>query len=218
MGKVVVSEPVKGEALTVTKLNNTISSWTTESSNINDENVHDQSLDNYNFADDSVRFVNTIVSRGKDLIRFANKKNENIEKARVFVSETTLDFTNHSHIFRGSYHIYAYPHYSSATSNMYFEITTRLFVSHGSSSPVQVPASKRIIRYEGTQLNRVNLDETIGYSCLLNNVTALSVTGTVSNLQVYLEVTFDHIANIHSGDNVKMGVYGNFSDIETIKR
>lgn len=217
MGKVVVSEPVKGEALTVTKLNNTISSWTTESSNINDENVHDQSLDNYNFADDSVRFVNTIVSRGKSLIRFANSKVRNSSKQKVYASESSLDFTNHKHIFRGSYHIYAFPHYSIRSSDDFFEIVTKVLVSHGSSNPIQVPGSERIIRYEGLQLDRVSLDETISYCCLLNNVTALQLTGTVSNLQVFLDVSFAHNP-LNSGNDVKMGVYGHFSEVETIKR
>lgn len=217
MGKVSVEEPIKGEALTVTKINNTIASWTTESSNINGENVHDQSLDHYNFADNSVRSMNSIISRGTPLVRFANKKATNTTNIKLYASDSSLDFTNHKHIFRGSYHIYAFPNYSIVSSDDLFEITTKVFVSHGRSSPIQVPGSERVIRYEGLQLNRVNLDETISYCCLLNNVTALQVTGTVTNLQVYLEITFEHKAAT-SGSDVKMGVYGHFSEVETIKR
>jgi len=217
MGKVSVEEPTKGEALTVTKINNTIASWTTESTNINGENVHDQSLDHYNFADNSVRSMNSVISRGKSLVRFANKKETNTTNIKLYASDSSLDFTNHKHIFRGSYHIYAFPHYSIVSSDDLFEIATKVLVSHGSFSPIQVPGSERIIQYEGLQLNRVSLDETISYCCLLNNVTALQLTGTVSNLQVFLDVSFTH-KSLNSGANVKMGVYGHFSEVETIKR
>lgn len=217
MGKVSVEEPSKGEALTVTKINNTIASWTTESSNIDNENVHDQSLDHYNFADNSVRSMNSVISRGKSLIRFANKKEINTTNIKLYASDSSLDFTNHKHIFRGSYHIYAFPHYSIISSDDFFEIVTKVFVSHSSFPPIQVPGSERVIRYEGLQLNRVSLDETISYCCLLNNVTALQLTGTVSNLQVFLDVTFAHNP-LNSGKDVKMGVYGHFSEVETIKR
>ena len=215
MGKVSVSEPIKGESLTVTKINSTIASWTTESSNIDDENVHDQSLDHYNFADNSVRLHNEIISRGRSLIKFANHKGFNQRQINVYASATTLDFSNHKHIFRGSYHIYAFPNYPTTSQINYFEIETKVFVSHNNSNPIQVPGSERVIRYEGDQLDRVSLDETISYCSLLNNVTAF--TGTVSNLQVFLQVSFKHFS-ADSGDNVKMGVYGHFSEVETIKR
>lgn len=217
MGKVTVSEPSKGEALTVTKINETIASWTTEASNIDDENVHDQSLDHYNFRENAVRSQNEIISRGSSLIRFANHKGINQRQIKVYASATTLDFTNHKHIFRGSYHIWAFPHYPTTSEINDFKIVTKVFVSHGNFTPIQVPGSERIIRYEGDQLQRISLDETISYSCLLNNVTALQLTGTVSNLQVFLQVLFEHFS-ADSGDNVKMGVYGHFSEVETIKR
>jgi len=217
MGKVTVQEPIKGEALTATKINSTIASWTTEASNINGENVHDQSLENYNFEENAVTSVKSHIHRGTPLVRFANKSAENKAHKIIYFSPTSLDFTNNKHIFRGSYHIFAYPDYSSVSSTMHFQITTKLFASYTGFGGIFIPGTERTIRYEGDQLDRQCLDETISYCTVLNNITALQVTGTVSGLKIYLEVIFSH-DNRQSQSDCKMGVYGHFSEVETIKR
>ena len=213
MGKVTVQEPIKGEALTATKINSTIASWTTEASNINGENVHDQSLENYNFEDNAVTSVKSHIHRGTPLVRFANKSAENKAHKIIYFSPTSLDFTNNKHIFRGSYHIFAFPDYSSVFASMHFQITTKLFVSYSTFSNIFIPGTERTIKYEGAQLNRQCLDETISYCTVLNNL----VTGTVSGLKIYLEVIFSHNTS-QSQSDCTMGVYGHFSEVETIKR
>ena len=100
---------------------------------------------------------------------------------------------------------------------MHFQITTKLFASYTSFAGIFIPGTERTIRYEGDQLDRQCLDETISYCTVLNNLQHL--TGTVSDLRIHLEVVFSNpFGGIHSSSDVKMGVYGHFSEVETIKR
>ena len=52
MGRVTITEPSVGDSLTVTDINSTLTSFNTEASDVDGENVHDQSLDNFNFEAD----------------------------------------------------------------------------------------------------------------------------------------------------------------------
>ena len=221
MGKVTISEPVKGEALTVTKINSTIASWTTEASNINAENVHDQSLDHYNFADNSVREINDEPTRMAKV--YASEGNSiNLNFHKFLHTNSSLDFTNDDHIFRVSFLINVRPDYNVGlvTESTYYRIKTELLYEHSGGSPATIPGSERVLRYEHTQVSRAFFEETIGYSVHLNNIAALTVTGTVSNLALFLKVTFD--TNNQSGFNrygdYRAGIYQLFAEVETIKR
>ena len=213
MGKVTITEPIKGEALTATKLNSTIASWTTESTNINDENVHDQSLEHYNFADNSVRKINTDISRGTPLIsQFSLISGPSAREMKVYQAEGILDFTNDDHIFRGSFNINAYPDISSVTiTNAYFTITTELLYNVG-----VIPGTKREIKYVGLQLNRGHLDETISYAVHLNN--RIGLLGDQLGFKVRLSVKIHTNAHVNMGSDNRVGVYGYFAEVETIKR
>tara|TARA_Y100001938_G_C8017812_1_gene393572 strand:+ start:305 stop:961 length:657 start_codon:yes stop_codon:yes gene_type:complete len=218
MGKITISEPVKGEALTVTKLNETIDSWITESSNIDGENVHDQSLDNYNFADDSVR---TIPSPSRAITHFVTTNNcvpmENVKA--IWSSPTQHDFTKHDHILRVSFLVNVfndafdpYAYYTIETELVYTEMTSFFTGNH-----TPIPGSKRIIRYEGTQTSRVVYEETVSYCMHLNAIPELAGL-TSSNLVIKLRCKFDTNKPAHLSGDYRAGIYQLFAEIETIKR
>ena len=219
MGKVSISEPVKGEALTVTKLNSTIASWTTEASNINAENVHDQSLDHYNFADNSVREINENPTQMAKV--FASEGNSiNLHFHKWIHTNSSLDFTNDDHIFRVSFLINVRPdyHVGLVTESTYYRIKTELLYEYSGGSPATIPGSERELRYEHTQVSRSFLEETIGYSVHLNNIAAL--TGTVSNLSLFLKVKFqtNDQGSFNRYGDYRAGIYQLFAEVETIKR
>ena len=218
MGKITISEPVKGESLTVTKINSTIASWTTEASNIDGENVHDQSLDNYNFADNSVRSINSEPMHGNVLLRTFDRIPPT-QVTRIYRSNETLDFTNHDHILRASFHINIYPNFSVVNfdSTTRFEIIIRL--SYSTSSGVKnIPIATRKFRFEGNQLVRSVIDETVTIVTHLNNLEGLKNETSISGLSINAEATFNFNQNVLLGENRRMGIYGHFVEIETIKR
>ena len=170
MAKVTISEPVKGESLTVTKINSTIASWTTQASNIDGENVHDQSLDNYNFADNSVRSINSEPMHGNLLVK-TSASVPSLQPTPIYVSNETLDFTNHDHILRASFHINIYPNFavvSFATATT-FEIIIELSYST-SSGEENISIATRKLKFEGNQLVRTVIDETITIATHLNKL------------------------------------------------
>tara|TARA_S200002703_G_scaffold154445_1_gene157229 strand:- start:1991 stop:2650 length:660 start_codon:yes stop_codon:yes gene_type:complete len=219
MGKVSISEPIKGESLTATKLNSTIASWTTESTNINAENVHDQALDNYNFAEDSVRSINASPRNGNHLLRVESQVFPQIFDKFIYKSDASLDFTNHDHILRASFHINIYPNFNtvSFTEGESFEVTLSVSASVGLGSRL-IPITTRKLKYDGNQCVRSLIDESITIATHLNNVSVLTVTGTVNNLQLFLNAEFKFTNSLKTGKDIRMGVYGHFVEIETIKR
>ena len=54
MGKVIITDIEKGDALTASSLNETIDSWNFYSTNIDDENIREEGIDRRNIADVSV--------------------------------------------------------------------------------------------------------------------------------------------------------------------
>ena len=76
----------------------------------------------------------------------------------------------------------------------------------------------RELKYESNHVLRSNFDETISYCMHLNNITALQVTGTVSNLQIILKVTFNTNQPLLLGTDYRAGIYQLFAEVETIKR
>jgi hypothetical protein len=218
MAKVTISEPVKGESLTVTKINSTIASWTTQASNIDGENVHDQSLDNYNFADNSVRSINSEPMHGNELVRTFDRIPPT-QVTKIYRSNETLDFTNHDHILRASFHINIYPNFAvvSFNSTTFFEIIIRL--SYSTSSGVKnIPIATRKSKFEGNQLVRTVIDETVTIATHLNNLEGLKNKTSISGLSINAEATFNFNEPLLLGEDRRMGIYGHFVEIETIKR
>ena len=218
MGKVTISEPVKGESLTVTKINSTIASWTTQASNIDGENVHDQSLDNYNFADNSVRSINSEPMHGNLLLRTFDRSPPT-QVTRIYRSNETLDFTNHDHILRASFHINIHPDFSIVifNSTTSFEIIIRLSYST-SSGVTNIPIATRKLKFEGNQLVRSIIDETVTIATHLNNLEGLKNKPTIGGLSINAEVEFTCSKPKLLGEDRRMGIYGHFVEIETIKR
>ena len=194
MGKVNISEPKKGEALTVTKINSTIASWTTQASNIDNENVHDQSLDNYNFADNSVRIIH-------------NGSQENVLEK--------------SHTLRTSFHIYYFPDFPVGVNFdgafLEFELSLSCSSQTGTISSLNSHIATRNIRYEGNQLKRQNFDETISIVTHLNKALPNKALG-FTNLEIFCTLEIKGNTALHVRENTKCGVYGHFAEIETIKR
>jgi|TARA_R100000081_G_C4819821_1_gene178564 hypothetical protein len=221
MGKVNISEPKKGEALTVTKINSTIASWTTQASNIDNENVHDQSLDNYNFADNSVRIIH-------------NGSQENVlEKSHTLLVPKTLgpikivstsppfDMINHDQILRTSFHIYYFPDFPVGVNFdgafLEFELSLSCSSQTGTISSLNSHIATRNIRYEGNQLKRQNFDETISIVTHLNKALPNKALG-FTNLEIFCTLEIKGNTALHVRENTKCGVYGHFAEIETIKR
>lgn len=218
MGKVTISEPVKGESLTVTKINSTIASWTTQASNIDGENVHDQSLDNYNFADNSVRSINSEPMHGNLLVK-TSASVPSLQPTPIYVSNETLNFTSHDHILRASFHINIFPNFSvvSFATTTTFEIIIELSYST-SSSEENISIATRKLKFEGNQLVRTVIDETITIATHLNNLSGLKNKPTISGLSINAEVQFICSKPSLLGEDRRMGIYGFFVEIETIKR
>tara|TARA_R100001224_G_C4016858_1_gene148019 strand:- start:11 stop:667 length:657 start_codon:yes stop_codon:yes gene_type:complete len=218
MGKVTISEPVKGESLTVTKINSTIASWTTQASNIDGENVHDQSLDNYNFADNSVRSINSEPMHGNLLLRTLDRIPP-IQVKRIYRSNETLNFTSHDHILRVSLHCNVFPNFAVVSFNSTAEFKIEISLSYSTSSSLEnIPITFRKFQFEGNQLVRTVIDETITIVTHLNNLNGLKNESSVSGLSINAEVTFHFNEPLLLGEDRRMGIYGHFVEIETIKR
>ena len=220
MGKVTISEPVKGESLTVTKINSTIASWTTEASNINGENVHDQSLDNYNFAENSVRSQNERIRKGVPLFRQTTSRTR---KERIYKADSSLDIQNHEHIFRVSLDIYVNPAFNREifSTHDFIEITISLvFRSNqdgASRFTIFSNISPRKFRIKGQQLLREHIHYNTSISTHLNKHYGLAsnITNFEASVKLEYESSGDHF--ITEKDFV-LGIYGYFADLETIKR
>jgi|TARA_B100000282_G_C31705399_1_gene478417 hypothetical protein len=229
MGKINISEPVKGEPLTVDKINTTIANWTTESTNINGENVHDQSLDHYNFKKHVVRSQIDGTKSGALFIR-TNLTNSVTRQIYSIPSERTLNFLEEEHIFRGSFDVFCHMGHERTQFinhffidiNIDFSFTFDAFLPNGSFIRGKAfGVASRDFRIRGNQILREHIHYSMSVASHLNNIIGSQsfITNDVRNLTVDLNFKMSHAGEeVFNEQNLRFGVMGHFAYIETIKR
>ena len=220
MGKVTISEPVKGESLTATKLNSTIDSWQLQTQSINQENVHDQAIDNFNMAADSVRFVNPIAKNG-DRLFFFKSMSSNPRSYLIACNDELFDFTANDYILRVSVNLYSVISIGlttpiaqtfTATASLKYKVVDTMGTSR------KMTITSRTIEIRDDQCARARLDESLTIVTHLNKYAPLE-GGSNLEIKFYLEIDFSYQNLVYiTRDGVEQGALGYFAEIETIKR
>ena len=112
-----------------------------------------------------------------------------------------------------------YPNFSvvSFAATTTFEIIIELSYSI-SSGEENISIATRKLKFEGNQLVRTVIDETVTIATHLNNLSGLKNKPTISGLSINAEVQFICSKPLLLGEDRRMGIYGHFVEIETIKR
>jgi len=198
MGRVTITEPNVGDSLTVTDVNSTLTSFNTEASDVDGQNVHDQSLDNYNFAAEAVSESFFGQYRSSNVIEFRNSNQSSSGfspiggvSGIIFIGASqSVDFDNFAHIVRLSMGVVAkLP--NDATANV-SELKIKFYLSYKSSVTNNqykvIPATTREI-----VLSNVQSDDQVSPYFLLQSVSLAhhmnrSISGSHSDFIIRLNI------------------------------
>jgi hypothetical protein len=225
MGRVTITEPNVGDSLTVTDINATLTSFNTEASDVDGENVHDQSLDNFNFAEEVVteRFFGQY--RSSSVIEFRESNSDSSGFAPqggvagiIFIAASqSVNFDDYAFIARLSMGVVAKrPNNSSAGS----ELKIKFYLSYKSSLTNNqykaIPATTREIELSGAAA-----DDQISPYFLLQSVSLAhhmnrSISGTHSDFILRLNIVPSQTESPHKTEYVQVRELNLY--VDTIKR
>ena len=225
MGRVTITEPSVGDSLTVTDINATLTSFNTEASDVDGENVHDQALDNFNFEADvvSAQFFGQYRTSTVGEYRYSTSNSSQFAplggvQGMIFIGATqSVDFDNFAHIARLSMGVVAkLPNNSSGGS----ELKIKFYLSYKSSLTggqyKVIPATTREIRLSGNATD----DQTTPYF-LLQSVSLAhhlnrSIEGTHSDFILQLNVVPSQSGHTNKTDYVQIRELNLY--VDTLKR
>jgi hypothetical protein len=199
MGRVTITEPSVGDSLTVTDINATLTSFNTEASDVDGENVHDQALDNFNFEAEAVTESLLRIKRTSDVFEYRAVSTNStgfygLATSSIVVSANqNVDFDNNAHIARVSMGVVAkLPNNVSFSSGNGPELRIKFFLSYKSSvTNLQykvLPATTREIKLTGSgaddQIEPFYLLQSVSLAHHLNR----SITGTHADFVLRLNI------------------------------